>query len=750
MARRPPSASTRGAPPAPKYQTPKRAPQAPRRSSDDVAPESPEHTPGPASDPWLRRLARALETPVAGAIALALSLVIRGTQLVSFNRSPFARGLILDHAVYDTWALRIARGAAPERPLYWVDPLYAWALASVYATVGHRLVIVRALQAALGVATVALTGSLARRITGRDAVAHGAMFAAALYGPLVHNEMQVEKAALTTLLATAALALFLRDSRRAITASGLLTGLAVLGRGNLLLAIPAGIAALFFEDRPDRRDRALRFGLAACAVVGALTVRNVVVGHELVVTTTIGGPSLYAAQARDSVAGHYVAPSFVRPASEFEHDDFHTEAERRAGHALTDGQVDAFWRAQALREIAASPANFIERTARKLRLSFHDVEVSDNDDLALTREFTLPLRAAPLSMGLVAPLALVGAFAWWSRSRAARVTVGAVAVYTLSLAIFYVMGRLRLPMAPGLLALAASGVAWIVARWSHRDLPALARAFAGVALASLLCLAEPAWLDDLRTASVAVACNNLASQALADGRTDDAITLYERAIATRPSMVVGAMRTLGDVYLRLGRLDDAERVMRRVLAERPDSPAGRARLDALAEAYRNAGRSADADRLARSASPSPTPSGNRAPQPRAWLTESSRATLAAALSTAPPGTTAYLTATQYDPLAVTRADELSGLFAQSGWRPAPVGRTTVRVRPGVYLFAADERPPAYVTALRDALQRANVLTTYASGYRAYFAERLRENPSFQGFPLAPTQPFVLVVGRQTE
>ncbi|MBK8692515.1 MAG: hypothetical protein IPN17_09500 [Deltaproteobacteria bacterium] len=66
-------------------------------------------------------------------------------------------------------------------------------------------------------------GAIARRITGAGGRGQRGRFVAALFVPLMHNELQIEEASLTTLLAAAALAVFLRGTRRAI-AAGLLTG----------------------------------------------------------------------------------------------------------------------------------------------------------------------------------------------------------------------------------------------------------------------------------------------------------------------------------------------------------------------------------------------------------------------------------------------------------------------------------------------------------------------------------------------
>ena len=93
------------------------------------------------------------------------------------------------------------------------------------------------------------------------------------------------------------------------------------------------------------------------------------------------------------------------------------------------------------------------------------------------------------------------------------------------------------------------------------------------------------------------------------------------------------------------------------------------------------------------------------------------------------------------------AQDLAASFSKSGWRARPVRRTGVRVKPGTYVFVADEEPPGYVDVARQALEEAGFTPTVATGYRQYYQDRKSKEPAFQGFPFAPEQTFLLVVGR---
>jgi len=133
--------------------------------------------------------------------------------------------------------------------------------------------------------------------------------------------------------------------------------------------------------------------------------------------------------------------------------------------------------------------------------------------------------------------------------------------------------------------------------------------------------------------------------------------------------------------------------------------------------------------------------------PDGKLDETTRATLERVLTTAPSGSPAWIAAPQSDARALALAEDIAGVFAKAGWRVRPVRRSSVRVKPGTYLFSAEEQPPAYVETARKALAEAGFAPSVATGYRQYYEEKKRSDPKFTGFQLAPEQSFLLVVGR---
>jgi hypothetical protein len=203
-------------------------------------------------------------------------------------------------------------------------------------------------------------------------------------------------------------------------------GAAVLARGNFLALLPFGAAALWLEkgdppivpsSRHERRARATLFLTGTLAVVAIATARNWIVARQFVPTTSNLGMNLYIGHYPGTI-GTYFPPPFVRPDPDYEEVDFASEAARRSGRPLDASETSAFWAREALEEIVAAPGEEVVRTVWKLWLFWNDYEQPDNDHMDFAAlEYAPVLRLPVVRMGLLFPLALLGAVVWWRRNR---------------------------------------------------------------------------------------------------------------------------------------------------------------------------------------------------------------------------------------------------------------------------------------------------------------------------------------------
>ena len=78
-------------------------------------------------------------------------------------------------------------------------------------------------------------------------------------------------------------------------------------------------------------------------------------------------------------------------------------------------------------------------TWRKVVLFFSDVELPDAWDMYFLARFSPVLRLPVVGMALVLPLAAIGAWAGWRQRREVRLLAGFVAVYAVSVCLFFVV-----------------------------------------------------------------------------------------------------------------------------------------------------------------------------------------------------------------------------------------------------------------------------------------------------------------------
>ncbi len=102
-----------------------------------------------------------------------------------------------------------------------------------------------------------------------------------------------------------------------------------------------------------------------------------------------------------------------------------------------------------------------------------------------------------------------------------------------------------------------------------------------------------------------------------------------------------------------------------------------------------------------------------------------------------------------NPEAAAYQKILQSVFEAAGWQVKGNAVVGFAMKPGVFIFAADEFPPQYVNDLSAAFEASGVpLASNGRGYREYYNERKAESPEWIGFKMDNTQDFVIAIGRQ--
>jgi tetratricopeptide (TPR) repeat protein len=541
-------------------------------------------------------------------LALAVgTLVTRVAYIASVARDPFFGYLrhVPDSHFFNNWAQEIASGSwLGGDGVFFIGPLYAYFLASIYRLVGPDLIAVRIVQVILEIASALFIYGFARRAVGeRAARVAGVIWA--LYLPAIFFSSLVLPVSLGTFLITASFYFLARGVEGrwwSVAAAGSLLGLAALDRGNLLLYALASIPVFLIRIWRIRWSLLLAYFIPIITIILAVTVRNGVVAGDFVPISSQAGLNFYIGNSAPA-KGIYWSPGdvFDIGPAELNRDLATFIAEKQEGRELRPSEVQRFWLGEGLAWLADNPRDAAALYGRKLRLLVNDYEPSLNVDFYFMKFISPAHRFQVPWFGFVLPFAIIGLVVGWRKAPLARV-FGAVFVlaYALSVLLFFVSARYRLLMVPMLIVFAAFSLVGLYDLWRKwRWRAAAATTAAAVALSTLSAWPIPDLprdygfgqtyyrygkyyfeLEDYERATSYFYKSTVASPELYQsvlmlalsyerlGRFDDALAMYEHGIRLAPDKPM-MFHNYGVALARAGRYGEAVAAFERAVEVDP-------------------------------------------------------------------------------------------------------------------------------------------------------------------------------------
>jgi tetratricopeptide (TPR) repeat protein len=463
---------------------------------------------------------------------LALALVVRLVHTLAIRESPFFEHLLVDSVDFDARAVAFLNGSWAEEGAFFQAPLYPLFLSIIYRVFGHDLLAVRAIQAVLGSLSVVLIYYIGRRCAGRAvAIAAGTIYA--LYAMAVHFDSEVLRPALVVFLALSSTALLIKTRPKggyALAAfAGILLGLASIARPTALLFLP--LAFLWMSLR-DRRGSSGVFSVkralpgvvfAACALVPVATVTglNYSRSGSFVPISYNGGINFYIGNnaAYDETVG-------IRPGIGW---DLLTSVPPVNRTKDPSGWSRHYY-GMSKDFIVSDPGGYAGLLAKKTVLFWNGHEIERNTSFDHVAEYS-PVMAFPaVSFRWVAPLGLLGLLIAWRR----RASLGLPALFLFSqfagAVLFFVCARYRMTAVPVLCLFAGLAAVEIYRMARGRERAAVAY----LVLAAALAVGVNVDAYGISEKSFSRPDYELAQVLRREGRTDEALTLYEKAAAADP------------------------------------------------------------------------------------------------------------------------------------------------------------------------------------------------------------------------
>ncbi len=533
------------------------------------------------------------------AIIVLVAWFVRIAHLWQTSTVPSATSLIGDAKGYFDWGCQIADGNWYGDETFYQAPLYPYFLATIISLFGQSTVAIRLVQTILGAVSVGLLGMAAKslfcRTTGLVAAAMLAIFPAAIY-----YDGLIQKASLASFLLCGFLSIiapWLNPSRFAprlpslpsALAAGATLGLLMLVRENTLLWMPLPIVWFWIVGRRSKRIRndqnagdpnakeqdndtqaidgatitgKSRLVASAFYLVGMVIVlfpvaaRNASLGGEWSPTTFQAGPNFYIGN-NASASGVYspLVPGHETPLHE--RSDAVRLAQKTTGREMSSREVSRFWFQQSWNEIKSNPLRWVQLIGVKTLMTVNYFEVPDIESMTVYREQSIVLLMFDRiwNFGTLCMLAAMGIVLTRGQWRRFWLWHGLTFVLIAATVGFFILGRYRFPLVALLIPFAAAGVVigWACLRRSEFK-PLVLPLFASL-ITGMVCFIP---VHDVRTLD-ASSFANIGAAAAANGRYDQAVTLFRRAIAESPEMP--------EVHVNMGRVLMLQGDLRRAIVE---------------------------------------------------------------------------------------------------------------------------------------------------------------------------------------
>lgn len=527
-------------------------------------------------------------------LILLAAVILRIVYIMELTGSELSAELSMDSEFYRELALDIISGRGLPEGALTFNPLYPFFLSLVFAVFGSSLLATRIIQSLLGIITVLLVYQGSRKLAqghrkgdlNVQAVALTAMAITALYPQFILYEGMILGSTLEILLLVISFNLALSLDRELVEGEpvkllsrrikpwliggilGLACGAGAMGRPNLFLLLIAGIPLWLIIRNWMKRNWILPLiGFAAGVVLILLppTVYNYLNSGSFVPVTAHGGINFYIGN-RPGTHGVYQPPEGIRGEMRGLIEDSRKRAEKETGRQMTDAETSDYYIDKAMDRISENPGGWIALLGRKLILFWNGIEVHDIPEVLYFSE-NLPVFNFPfIPFMIIAPLGLAG-FIVLIRSGSYRsVIILFLGAAHLSILLFYLNSRYRLPIVPVIIALAAYLVAWLAREISKNRIKQAAVMLA-VAMAVFLLISSRTIVE----ANKSNLYNFLGTYYMNEGKQEKAAQAFMEAYRLNPKRDT-SMINYGKVLVLRGEYQKAYDIFSRAYRQNPDYP----------------------------------------------------------------------------------------------------------------------------------------------------------------------------------
>ena len=413
------------------------------------------------------------------------AFAVRFIYLTQMKSSPLFDTPSMDAEYHDQWAQTILAGEDFTEGVFFRAPLYPYFLALIYKIFGHNYFMARLIQFLIGSLSCVLVYLLGKKVfnkrTGRIA---GLL--ACLYGVLIYFEgellIPILPVFLNLLLVLALFHAKEKPSNKMWILCGVILGLSALARPNILLVGVAIIIWILLKFRSNAKKIGSKsviyagcFALGAILIISPATLRNYIKGEDFVLIASQGGMNFFIGNNPQSDGVSAILPG-ARTTWWGSYQDAKNMAEKATNKRLKPSEVSRFWYIEGLKFATREPFRFLKLMAKKLILFWNGNELSNN------RDFYFFARNTPLlklliwrfviyfPFGLIVPLAIWGIILSHREKKEVLILEIFLFVYMLSVILFFVTARYRVPLIPVFILFSAYALDRLITKIRQRKI----------------------------------------------------------------------------------------------------------------------------------------------------------------------------------------------------------------------------------------------------------------------------------------
>jgi tetratricopeptide (TPR) repeat protein len=470
-----------------------------------------------------------------------LAFILRLIYLLQIKSNPHFFSPTMDPLYHDIWAQNIAGGNWIGSKIFFRAPFYAYFLAIVYKIFGHNYIIPRVIQHLVGSFSCILVYSVAKRLFNRK-VAMVASLIAATYGMFIYFEDELLLDSFLVFFDLLLILFLLRAKNNPKFLNwfvcGIILGFSSITRPNILFFIPfvwLWIFLIFIKAKKLKEILVfcIMFLIGSALVIFPVTLRNYLVAKDFVLISSQGGINFLIGNNSNADG-----MSAVLYKEDWQYRDFEHMAEKESGRSLKPSEVSNFYYKKGIQFFLDEPEKAFTLWVKKLYVFWNKFEVSNNQDTYFFRRYSSLIRILPIGFWFVGPLGLLGMVLSWLGGKERTNTrknillpILFVFSYMLTVVMFFVTDRFRLPVIPFLIIFSAFALVWLWEKLMHRKSRKIALFFLLLSPFSILTNSN---FYHLSVGDFSQAYFSLGNADLKAGKLDQALEKYNEALSRNP------------------------------------------------------------------------------------------------------------------------------------------------------------------------------------------------------------------------